>query len=376
MELNPTAAVTLAKAAYVIRTESNVDRAVREAGGGAILEMFDGSKAQIVAGSSGAGWRQASGFSLLMAGRGAWQGQYVVATRGTVTLADGLSDLVSALEPGPGGLLVHAGFNRVATSVLPALLGALRNKNPSRIHVVGHSLGGGVANLLAAQFDKMVGGSVLYTFGSPRVGQDSFVSELTWSLGDRAIHRAFNISDVVPMVPIFPFSHAPYRSEGALVGQSHGLISIQAHFLDNYAPALVGQTWRGLKNRALVVPMSVDQLLDQAAEAVRLPGAGIALRLLSRVLAALLASTNIVLGSSVTAGMTLLDRMAWMLINCARVSAEMAERVRRFIEYVMRFLGRPVLSGVNLTGQFVTHILQLLMAYVRGVANAALRRGV
>jgi triacylglycerol lipase len=375
MELSPIAAVTLAKAAYSIRTESNIDRAVREVGGGAVLEMFDAGKAQIVSGSSGAGWRQSSGFSLLMAGRGAWQGQYVVATRGTATLADGLSDLVAALERGPGGMLVHAGFNRVATSVLPALLAALRNKNPSRIHVVGHSLGGGVSNLLAAQFDKTVGGSTLYTFGSPRVGQDSFVSELTWSLGDKAIHRAFNISDVVPMVPIFPFSHAPFRSEGALVGQSHGLISLHAHSLDTYAPALVGQTWQGLKNRATVVPMSVDQLLDQAAEAVRFPGAGLALRLLSRVLAALLASTNVILGSSVTSGMTLLDRMAWMLVNCARISVDMAKRVQRFIEYVMRFLGRPVLQGVNLTGQIVTYVLQLLMAHVRGVANAALRRG-
>jgi triacylglycerol lipase len=288
----------------------------------------------------------------------------------------GLTDVVAALERGPGGLLVHAGFNRVATSVLPALLGALRNRNPSRIHVVGHSLGGGVSNLLAAQFDKTVGGSILYTFGSPRVGQDSFVSELTWSLGDEAIHRAFNISDVVPMVPIFPFSHAPYRSDGALVGQSHGLISLKAHSLDTYAPSLVDQTWEGLRKRATVVPMTVDQLLDQAADAVRFPGAGIALRLLSRVLGALLASANIMIGSSVTVGMTLLDRMAWMLMNCARVSAEMAQRVGRFIEYVMRFLGRPVLTGMNLTGQFVTYILHLLMAYVRGIADAALRRGV
>lgn len=371
MELTPTQAVRLADASYLGLQQSNVAAILKQT---ALADMFDPEQSSLIAGSSGAGWRATSAFALVLRGRGAWQGQYCVAVRGTVTFADVLSDLVAAIEPGPGGHPVHAGFNRVSKSLSPGVMAALRNKNPSRIHCVGHSLGGAIANLVAAQLDATVGGSTLYTFGSPRVGPGIFAEGLTWSLGTNAIHRAFSMRDAVPMVPIFPFQHAPFRSEGALVGPTGGFVAISAHLLRSYGPAVEGQTWRGLKTRARDTPMSVDQLLDSAAEAVRFPGGALALHLLGRVMGALLASVDMVAGTAVTASLTLCDRLAFMLIQCARVSVEMAQRVSRFVEYVMRFLGRPVIQGVSLTAQFVRCILQLLMAKISGIARAALTK--
>jgi hypothetical protein len=190
------------------------------------------------------------------------------------------------------------------------------------------------------------------------------------------VYRGFNISDAVPMVPIFPFIHAPYRSEGALVGESMGLISIGAHSMDNsYAPAVQGKSWAALQLRAKTTPMSVDQLLDQAAEAVRIPGAGIALHILGRVLSALLKLQNAALGTAAVTTMTVLDRLAWMLVTCARVSVDMAERVERFITYLMRFMGRSMQKGTTLTTQFGTYVLNMLRQNLERLARAALQRG-
>jgi hypothetical protein len=155
-----------------------------------------------------------------------------------------------------------------------------------------------------------------------------------------------------------------------------GLISIGAHSMDNsYAPAVQGRTWAGLQLRAKTTPLSVDQLLDQAAAAVRIPGAGIALHLLGRVLSGLLGLQKAALGTTVVAGMTVLDRLAWMLVTCAKVSVEMGERVGRFIEYVLRFTGRTMQKGATLTTEFVTYVLNILRHSLERVARGALAKG-
>ena len=176
LALSPKTAAALADAVYGIKDTANLERALFERRQSAMLAdgRFDFSNAVRVGGSSGAGIRSTTGFSLVIPCKGSLQGQYVVATRGTVSIYDWMSDFAAAMEPGPSGCSVHAGFNRVAKSVLPSVIGALRNKNPSRVHVVGHSLGGAVSNIIAASLSEafgMCGGVDLYTFGAPRAGR-------------------------------------------------------------------------------------------------------------------------------------------------------------------------------------------------------------
>lgn len=107
---------------------------------------------------------------------------------------------------------MHAGFNRVAKSVTAEIDASLANKNPSKIHVVGHSLGGAVANLLAASFAARKFGVGLYTFGAPRPGLTSFREYLTAQVREENIYRAFNMSAPVPLAPIHPFLDIPISS--------------------------------------------------------------------------------------------------------------------------------------------------------------------
>lgn len=100
----------------------------------------------------------------------------VVALRGTDSgdptdlLDDG--DLVQT-QWRTGGL-VHTGFARALRDVDGELLQALE-LNSCRLLVTGHSLGGAMATLLASLHRP----DHLYTFGSPRVGNNEFVAALS-----------------------------------------------------------------------------------------------------------------------------------------------------------------------------------------------------
>jgi hypothetical protein len=255
--------------------------------------------------------------------------------------------------------------------MITQIIETLRTKNPSRIHCIGHSLGGAVANLVAAYLDASVGGVSLYTFGAPRVGQNSFATDLTWSLGEDAINRAYNIADPVPMIPMFPFFHAPYGCEGALV-ETSGLVRASAHSLATYRPAVAGSSWQSLKRRAMTTPSSIDQMMDAAARWVRIPGSGVAFHLLGKILHGLLSGTGLVLGTAATAGLTLLDQVAVALFSKVEVSPENKERVSRFLDLTADYVALPILKGMSVTVAFLRYMLGKLWDGIRHPAVQAL----
>ncbi len=371
--LTPTQSAKFANAVYGIKSESDIAAGLVLRNEGDLLrsDTFDVGAARIVMGSSGAGIRATSGFTMVIPPKGS-SGEYIVTTRGTASIYDGLSDLMAALEPGPGGHQVHAGFNRVAQSVMGDVLGTLRGKNPSHIHCIGHSLGGAIANLLALQLNAEVSGVSLYTFGAPRTGCESFCQAMVGSLGAENIYRCFNLRDPVPMVPIYPYLHAPTALPGALVGAGNGPAFFDAHFLTHYIPRTKDQTWEGLRRIAIETPLSTEDLLQRAAESVRIPGLGIALHWLGRALGALLGAANRILGSRVTGGLTVLDRMSWMLVNGKAQDAELEENVKRLATYILAYAGVPVTTTMTLSVGFLNYLLGLMLRPLLGNARRAL----
>ena len=105
---------------------------------------------------------------------------------------------------------MHAGFYNVFTSIEKDLKKFFRGYYPRRVHCVGHSLGGGIATLVAEWLAyHHISQPMLYTFGSPRVGFESFAKSLTLNIGDKNIYRAYHRTDVVSMIPLWPFVHVP-----------------------------------------------------------------------------------------------------------------------------------------------------------------------
>lgn len=133
----------------------------------------------------------------------------VLALRGTQEPTDLFTDLSVQLEPfalpGVKGAQVHSGFLSSAQSVHEKFLEAQRSAKARKVplFITGHSLGGAVALLGALKLithDGVV--DAVWTFGLPKVGNNSFYDAAKKMLGSRWHH----INQTVDPIPMLPFS--------------------------------------------------------------------------------------------------------------------------------------------------------------------------
>jgi triacylglycerol lipase len=118
----------------------------------------------------------------------------VLVFRGT---EQNIKDYLTDLEVGKLSLVknkkdVHEGFTEALDSVWSEIDGVLAQYN-CPIFYTGHSLGAALATLAAARHAP----SAVYTFGSPRVGNQAFIA----SLCNVPIYRIVDDEDVVTTVP-------------------------------------------------------------------------------------------------------------------------------------------------------------------------------
>ena len=120
-------------------------------------------------------------------------GTAYLAFRGTENVLDLMTDLAAWPVPHRTGGWVHWGF-RKAWQLLQAEVGAwLASAAPRRIVATGHSLGGAIATLCAADHP----GAELVTFGCPLVGSAKFAAQFA----QRAVRRYRSCCDLVPRAP-------------------------------------------------------------------------------------------------------------------------------------------------------------------------------
>jgi Lipase (class 3) len=154
-----------------------------------------------------------------------------VVFRGTEpTWSDGATDLESVKVPWLGAGLVHAGFHGRLLSIwnadascnasegLGSFLGARHGHGATgarALYMTGHSLGAALATLALAYAQAAACGhdtpcatppafdtAALYTFGSPKVGNESFAyATADAARGKTPIFRFVNANDLVPAVP-------------------------------------------------------------------------------------------------------------------------------------------------------------------------------
>ena len=127
----------------------------------------------------------------------------ILAFRGTSSAADVRTDIRSGRAIWKG-TSVHEGFLTAWLEIRPAIVAALQGHllDGQPLYVTGHSLGGGLATLCACDFSggRYAGRTVLYSFGSPRVGDRHFASLCNQRLANRQ-WRVVHGNDVVPRVP-------------------------------------------------------------------------------------------------------------------------------------------------------------------------------
>lgn len=192
------------------------------------------------------------GFGICIEGGENFRDQIFIIFRGTTTAnnyADFLTDARIGITRSAAGLPVHIGFNHCFMSMLPAIRNFLVSCKPNMhtVHCIGHSLGGAIAALAADWIARNCRFSVkLYTFGAPRVGAGWFAQSTTDAVGGSNMHRVYHRTDPVPLVPLYPFMHAPYSDAGHYIYSNEPLMPGVAHKMAKYSKSVRGRSWEQL----------------------------------------------------------------------------------------------------------------------------------
>ena len=126
--------------------------------------------------------------------------------RGTQTVREWIRNFSISLSDYPieGHGRVHGGFLETYQALRADIIGALSTiDSRAEFYVAGHSLGAALATIalpdLEANMKRKV--SALYTYGSPRVGDDRFVKAFNRRFAEKS-YRVANTSDIVTSIPL------------------------------------------------------------------------------------------------------------------------------------------------------------------------------
>lgn len=132
---------------------------------------------------------------------------------------------------------VHSGFYRAYTSMIPPLEESVHNQNDKEIYVVGHSLGAAVGLLTGVHLNQFTDKKVhLITFGSPRVGNEAFVTSCNKFIdsNNRFVNGSDIVTDLPPEIAGYRHPNIPPRP----IGKARLASELKDHYLNNYDSVL------------------------------------------------------------------------------------------------------------------------------------------
>lgn len=165
-------------------------------------------------------------------------GAVLISIRGTQTPAEWLADFTPVPVPffeSPSMGLVHVGFAVFYRKVKTSIQAALKNiGSATRITVLGHSLGGAMAVLCAADIERNIGKTNIdvCTFGGPRTGKIDFRIHF-----NKEISKCFRVVNALDIVPHVPTVITGWNHVGVEIGVN-GKGRSSAHSLDSYLDGL------------------------------------------------------------------------------------------------------------------------------------------
>ncbi|MFW5830216.1 MAG: lipase family protein [Planctomycetota bacterium] len=376
--LDPLFAGEVADAVYTIKNTTHL-KPDRNQKPSPIYKHFDFSNGDRVTGRSGGRiLASRNGFGVIAHGSStATKHEAVVAFRGTTLGFDYYTDASVGMQLPGGSPRIHLGFQRVFDSLRGQLDRHFRKdgKNIQTIHCIGHSLGGAIATLAANHISKSnYGRAILYTFGSPRVGNQTWAGQLTAQLGAANIYRVYHRSDVVSMVPMWPFCPVPQPGCDYYLHSPGMVPGIRYHLMDpSYLRSIAGKTWPQLARPPIPEPFDakVQQWLA-SSKAVQLTGSTVpmiyaAMKYCLRT--AGIGIQELLIGP----GTTVIDTMAMALAKAARVNVTAARWVTALIGKIMQACGKGIHITGDMTVGFLRWVLQRFASQIASLTRAAIQ---
>ncbi len=322
------------------------------------------------------------GFGICSRGGEGYEKDLFIMFRGTTKKnlgADFVGDARIGVETSITGLPVHIGFNHAFCSMIPAIDEFLKNHADAlgTIHVIGHSLGGAVAAIAAEWLSAKRQNIKLYTFGAPKPGLEFFADRLTTKLGADNIYRVYHSTDMVPMVPVYPFTHSPTTHCGYQL-TSNWLVSFAAHEMVNYTESVKSSSWKTLKKmgertadaNSIEHWLKSDKSLNPAdPKTWEWINAG-----LTWVLRRVIGGAAAYLQSPIMSSFSLADKIALILKKGIDLSLDASGWVLSIMRKTMQALGQKVAKAASeLTQQVMRVILKRLIERMSAEAVRAIK---
>jgi hypothetical protein len=382
IHLSPATAAKIANQVYDVQIDARWNSLTEASGPAGSMGPygFTGEPERLSGTSGGRFIGGGSGFGYVALGEGPRQGEALVAVRGTVTGADGLTDAHCAFAKSPSGNVVHRGFALTFRSIEQQIVDYFRNYGTGvhSVHVVGHSLGGAVATLAAEKIALRGREVTLYTFGCPRVGDGDFSRSLTRLLGAQNIHRTYHEADPVSMVPIFPFVPCPYDERGHCLPWG-GMVDFSAHMMTNYIKSVGTSGWSSLpKAEATDFFGSADKWLNAIA-AGSTTSTMLSVKSLRMIMKALhwildqVATIASAISQFAFSGATMvIDALSYLLYQGYLASVQISTWVRALLQAIMQFMGLVLEEGMNITVAVISYVITRFLRTITPFVEKAL----
>ena len=374
MNLSPKHAATAAVASYRIQSSTNVSKAFAD-----LSDQFDLSPASRFKGISGGAFlMQETGFGVIARGKGMYTGDALVVVRGTNSLMDAITDAHAGQTP-HRGKTIHSGFHKTfkTLDIENLFQQHFAGKNPTQVHCVGHSLGGAVATLVADWAARKGMQAKLYTFGCPRVGHQGFAQDVTMRIRAHNIFRVYHSSDIVPMIPLWPFVHVPDQGATSCYIDFHTMNPKTAHSMDNYLEHVKHRSsFKQLRQKppSIYVEAAVKTWLLHS-------GAGFlnsyALTMINHAMAYLIQQTGraiaFVFQDSCGGISDFLDKLAKYLQQGAKADKEINGGVKSLMQKMLTATGFMLNMPAILTTEFIRWVFTVFTNTLYRLARTALR---
>ncbi|WP_281648385.1 lipase family protein [Parendozoicomonas sp. Alg238-R29] len=317
-------------------------------------------------------------FGYVLEGKMEFKDHYFIVFRGTQYLADWLTNLNILVERSSSGKLVHEGFNKAFLSMLPQIRPLVQNiPAGAHIHCIGHSLGGALATITAEWLSSQRRMQpYLYTYGSPRVGLKCFAEYCTHKLTSKKIYRVYHKTDIVPCIPIWPFTHTPSSGHEYFIYTEGLFPGSKWHDMDRYVDSVSPHSWGKLYDRRDERPTesSIKGWLQDVTFTSATMSAikwfhHVLMYVVEKCTTALKKSWQAVSGASAT----IMDQLAYILNQGVNLDEMVSSWVVHLMRKISEFLGMAKkYAQKDLTRATIRDLLSRLSRRVNEMAQKAL----